>query len=226
MGQITTDQSHAIMAILAMNTSWGEIDFDLARLQDAVVRDPKGAGRRFTDFLKNGCQFVFGEPKSIMTKTFNPAEFINKGWSVWKGPVDGDGLSGEEDIDPRSLALTEVEISSLLFETCLNEGESSIGGEEKLRRLKERQDVVRLGGNVFLGLWLDYQANKENSILEFLYRTNKITYLDFFGLVLRDSDGGRGVLGFSRDDGGGWGWGCAWLGPVWVVGALSAVRAS
>ncbi|MDO9231025.1 MAG: hypothetical protein Q7U36_00905 [bacterium] len=40
-------------------------------------------------------------------------------------------------------------------------------GEEKLRRLKEEKpEFIRFAGNVFLGLWLDYQANKENSILE------------------------------------------------------------
>ena len=56
MGRITTDQSHQVMATLAVNTNWEDIDFSASGLQDLVVRDPKEAGRRFTDFLKNGCQ--------------------------------------------------------------------------------------------------------------------------------------------------------------------------
>ena len=56
MGLITTDQSHQVMATLALNTNSEDIDFSASGLQDLVVRDPKEAGRRFTDFLKNGCQ--------------------------------------------------------------------------------------------------------------------------------------------------------------------------
>jgi len=52
MGLITTDQSHQVMAVLATNAAWGEIDFEDAGLQDAIIRDPKGAGRHFTEFLK------------------------------------------------------------------------------------------------------------------------------------------------------------------------------
>ncbi|KKU18904.1 MAG: hypothetical protein UX30_C0023G0010 [Candidatus Saccharibacteria bacterium GW2011_GWA2_46_10] len=53
MGLITTDQSHQVMAVLATNVAWKEIDFEVAGLQDAIIRDPKGAGRHFTEFLKN-----------------------------------------------------------------------------------------------------------------------------------------------------------------------------
>lgn len=63
MGKITVDQSQQVMAVLATNAAWGEIDFEVAGLQEAIVRDPKGAGRRFTDFLKNGGRLVAGEQK-------------------------------------------------------------------------------------------------------------------------------------------------------------------
>lgn len=178
MGRITTDQSHAVMAVPATN-------------------------------------FIFGDPKSILTnltKPFNSAEFIGKDWATWKGPIDGDGLSGDEDIDPRSMTLTEVELA---FETCLLEGEKSITGEEKLRRLKEKPGFIRFGGTVFYALWLDYQANKENSVLEWIYRNFKISFMDFMGQVLRSPRGRRSVLSLYRLDGGGWRWHYSWLGLQW-----------
>ena len=54
MGKITVDQSHQVMATLAINTKWEEIDFELAQLQELVIRNPKGAGEQFGAFLKNG----------------------------------------------------------------------------------------------------------------------------------------------------------------------------
>ena len=180
------------------------------------LRQPNGYPfdpERLKRYLQNAIEgrFTFGDPKSVLTKPFDPVEFIGKGWSTWKGSAGGDGLSGDEDIDPRSTSLSEIEISKIIFETCLKSGEKSITREEKLRRLKEKTDFIRFGGNVFLGLWLDYQANKENSILEFIYRNFKITYIDFPGQILRSPNGGRDVLYLYRDDGGRWDWFCYWL---------------
>jgi hypothetical protein len=223
MGQITIDQSHQVMAVLATNANWEEIDFTISGLQDAVIRDPQEAGRRFTKFLKQGCWLGM---KSISTKPFKPAEFLGEGWTVWKGPANGDGLSGEEDIDSRSLALSQIEIDKFLFEACLLEGESHITGEEKLRRLKAKPNFIRFGGNVFLGLWEDYQANKENSVLEWLYKNRGIKYLDFPGLILRSPDGDRDVLYLGRRDDGRWDWICRWLGGGWSADDLSTGCAS
>ena len=58
MGQITRDQSLAVVSILMTNVDWDSVDFDKAGLQDAVIRDPKGVGARFTAFLRNGARFV------------------------------------------------------------------------------------------------------------------------------------------------------------------------
>ncbi|MCX6713049.1 MAG: hypothetical protein NTY66_02475, partial [Candidatus Vogelbacteria bacterium] len=71
-------------------------------------------------------------------------------------------------------------------------------------------------------LWLDYQANKENSVLGWLYRTRKITYLDFFGLVLRDPDGRRCVLCLYRHGDGSWLWNYYWLDGDWESERCSA----
>lgn len=164
------------------------------------------------------------EKTLIVTESFNPEEFLGKGWTIWKGPIDGDGFSGEEDIDPRSLALTEIRLDDILFETCLREKERWISGEEKLRRLKAKQNIIRLGSNVFLALWLDRQRNREHSVLEYFYQSKGITRLDFFGLILRDSPpaGSRNVLFFYQG-----GWGLHWLGyHDWDADSLSAVCAS
>ncbi len=153
-----------------------------------------------------------GDPKSILTKPFDPAEFLGKGWQTWKGPVNGNGLSGEEDIDLRPFSLSEIEIAKFLFETGLREGEEMTPGEEKLRRLKEEKPgFIRFGGNVFLGLWLDYQVNKENSVLEWLFRNLKIGYMDFFGQILRNPSAARIALCLLRLGGGKWRWDTFWL---------------
>ncbi|HEY4508792.1 MAG TPA: hypothetical protein VJC13_00725, partial [Candidatus Paceibacterota bacterium] len=64
MGQITLDQSHQVLATLAVNTDWASIDFANSGLQDFIVRNPKEAGRQFTAFLKNGGKVLVGEPKA------------------------------------------------------------------------------------------------------------------------------------------------------------------
>ena len=223
MRPITIDQSHQLMAVLATNVNWKKLDFNM--LQDAIIRDPKGAGKRFTEFLENGGRF-FNKIKSVLTKSFNPAKFIGKDWAIWRGPANGGGFSGEEDIDPRSLVFTQIEIDKFIFETCLRENETPVTGEKKLLRLKAKPDFVRFGGNVFLGLWLDYQDNKENSILECLYRNHKISYLDFFGTILRHPRGDRFVLCLYRRDDGEWYCDCRWLVQDWSACHLSVGCAS
>lgn len=188
------------------------------RQENGYPFDEDELKKHLQDAIEGRFKYV-GDPKSIPIKPFDPT-FIGKGWTTWKGPIDGNGLSGEEDVDPRGLALMEIEISRLLFEACLKKRESSIKGEEKLRRQK-LMSIIRLGGNAFLGLWEDYQANKNNSVLEWLYRTYKITFLDFMGQVLRDPNGSRGVLFLYRSDGK-WNWYYNLLGSDWDASNPSA----
>ncbi len=226
MKTVSRGQALEVAARVGTQVSWDELDGD--RLQKNVIDlSPEEFGKRFTAFLKNGGRLIIGDPKFILTKPFNPAEFLGKGWATWKGPIDGDGLSGEEDIDSRSLALSQVELAGFVFEICLKADEKSIKGEEKLRRLKEEKpDFIRFAGNVFLGLWFDYQANKENSILEWFYRNGKISFMDFFGQILRDPNGYRHALSLYRLDDGEWHWYYNWLGHDWYAGHPSAGCAS
>lgn len=136
------------------------------------------------------------------SQPFIPIELINKDLRVWLGPADGDGQSGEPDIDPRADSLDKVDFGKALFEHCFKESKSSIIGEEKLRQLKEREsEVIRHGGQQFQALWCDWKKNGEQSVLEYLRKTSGITYMDFMGLVLRDPVGSRCVLYLDWNEG-------------------------
>lgn len=66
---------------------------------------------------------------------FNPEKFIGQGWTFWKGPANGDGLSGEVEQDARSLAISEIDCSRFIIQTGLEKGETVITGEVKRARL-------------------------------------------------------------------------------------------
>ena len=213
--KISAGQSRSIIASLLTDTPWESIDADV---QAFIELPAEQRGKMFAAFIANKFHLNVGDPKTLLTKQFDPTSFIGKGWTTWKGPIDGDGLAGEEDVDTRSLALTEIELANFIFETCFKKGETSIFGEEKLRRLKEeRPEFVRFAGNVFLGLWLDYEANKENSILEWFHRNFGITFMDFPGQILRYTNGHRIIFYLNRLDDGKWSWSYNWLDSRWRV---------
>jgi len=152
------------------------------------------------------------EDFKITPAPFDPKSFIGEGWQ---------DIVGERD--ERSAKLTEVDFAKAKFVSCLEKGESSIKGEEKLRRLKETGNI-RLGATVSMGLWQDYQSNGKNSVLERLYQAGTIKdFLDFFGTVLLGPGGYRYVLYLYRRDDGEWHWGVDWLEDGWRVRYLSAV---
>ena len=224
----TTDQSHQIMAALATNVNWAKVRFEGANLQELLIRDPSRAAEQFTAFLNNGAKLIIGEPKIITierSKPFDPSAFkgLGKGWTTWKGPSEGDGLTGEEEQDARSLKLTELDLTKVQFESCLRKGESSIKGEEKYKRLThEHAEKIRLDAQVFLTLWENQHlipaSGKELT-------NGNTTYVFFDGTILRSPGGGRFVLCLYWSDGE-WQWGCDWLGSDWDARSLSALLAS
>lgn len=168
------------------------------------------------DHLQLAVEGKFGMPVvgdfKIATASFNVVKFFNENWK--------EVLEGE---DKRSTDLTEVDFAKVRFVSCLDENENPIKGKKKFSRLK-KNDNIRLGANVFLALWNDYQKKKENSILERLFRTSIIkNYIDFFGTILLDPQGYRYVLYFCRSDVGKWRWHARWLGLDWRAEDLSAV---
>ncbi len=133
----------------------------------------------------------------------DPATFIAPKWVPWRGPLDGKGLVGEIENDPRSSALTEIDWEQVTFIDCLEGVEKAISGDEKFRRLK-KAGHIRFGGNVLLSLLNNYRAQGTHSILEWLYREKGITCLDFFGDVFRSPEAPEhapSVLYLYRDDG-------------------------
>ena len=155
------------------------------------------------------------------TKPFNPTESIGNGWSFWLGPADGNGLEGKPEQDDCSLALTEVDLSEILLEAHLKSRETSITGEERLRRLIAA-DRIRLDLGVFKTLW----DNKEMIPASFSGRTNNNATCVFFdGQTLRSPDGQRFTLFLSLSGGGAWRWGVRWLGHDRFVSGPSAVLA-
>ena len=158
------------------------------------------------------------------TTLFDPSAFIGKGHSIWRGPLEGDGLLGEEEQDARSLLLTEVDFTKVTFETALRDGDPVITGEEKLKRLVA-SGVIRLDDGIFLALWNDYQKNKAESVLESLRKEKRFTYLDFFGTILRDPNCHRCVL-YLYHAAGEWRWRTGWLDHGWLADVRSVVLAS
>jgi len=165
--------------------------------------------------------------KLALTAIFSPVEFIGLGWSVWKGPVDGNGVEGDEE------CVTEpdiVDFEQIVLETHLQGDDTSVHGEEKMRRARASKNR-QLGGKAFLALWNNWRACKaagkpEDSILEKLRKAKKIgNVVYFFGLTLRDSDGARCVLCLCFNVGG-WGWDYDWLGNHWHASGPSVALAS
>ena len=224
MKAVTRDQSHEIVGRVLRNTNWGAIDGDQLQSAEGAIGMPETEfGRRLTLFIQNGMNFVMKGPGALIvdrTKPFN-AEFIGSDWTIWLGAKDGDGLKGKEAQDPASLALTEIDFAKVLFTTCLNEGETSITGEEKLAR-HFAAGHIRL--DVKIGQCL--YKEKGQATLEWLYQTFGITWFELPGTELRRSNGSRYVLYLGRDGDGRWRWGCSWLELDRHAGNPSAVLAS
>ena len=150
--------------------------------------------------------------------TFDPTKFLGDRFSVWKGPVDGDGMTGVEDRDGRNFMIGTIAFAHVKFETCLEDRGSGIFGEEKLKCLRKK-NILCLGGDAFLSLWLNYKAENKKSILEWLRINRNIVYMDFFGVVLRKKHDDLGAmrcvlsLQYIHNE---WNWHVCWLAFNWM----------
>ncbi len=207
---VSIDQSHSVIQALANNVDWSVLDGDM--LQEQVIKNQKEAGKQFTLFLKNGGKVIVDSPRVISIDRsipFDPKTFIGNGWSI-------------EEQDERAIALTEIDLTEVMFDSTLEKGEKSIKGEDKLKRLKEKTNRIRLDAGIFKTLW-------ENQILipeKWKEQTNgNTTFIFFDGTVLRDSSGSRCVLSLYWSDGR-WDWYYIWLEDDWNANNPSAVLAS
>jgi hypothetical protein len=139
---------------------------------------------------------------------FDPASFLFNGWKI-------------DEEDERSLALTNMDLSKIRFETCLKKGESYVRGAKRLTRLKIAKRV-RLDAKIFQTLW----ENKELIPESWKEKTNgNTTYIHFDGIVLRDPNGNRDVL-YLYFRGGEWHWSFYLLDIAFGAHRPSAVLAS
>ena len=209
MRKLITDpnRSSRLMGVFQTNADFTQVPDDLV---DWATQNPKQAGVQFVAFLKNRCSLIVGEPKIIpidRSTPFNPA-FVGGGFRI-------------DEEDKNSLKLTEVNLSKVSLETMLEEGETRVNGEEKLKRLKKAKHI-RLDAKVFQTLW----ENQELIPASWKEKTNgNTTYIFFDGTVLRDSDGDRYVL-YLYWFGDRWDWDGRWLGRDWRASLPSAVVAS
>lgn len=179
--------------------------------------------------VANGLATITLIPLALaLDKALGPSSFIGEKWTFWKGPADGDGTQGDEDYvsEPDT-----VDFAQLVCETHLQGKETTIDGEEKVRRTRTGANR-QLGDKTFLALWNNWLAcqtagKPEDSILECLWRSGKIkSIIYFFGRILRDPSGYRYVLFLYRSGGGLWHWDYNWLGNHWNAGSPSIALAS
>lgn len=141
---------------------------------------------------KQVVRFLYGEllvceSNSILinrSAPFNPAERLGNGWTT-------------VEEDERSLGFTKLDFARVKLITMLKGKESSITGEERLRRLK-KLGSIRLDAQVFQTLWenkpLIPESWKEKE-------DGNIRYITFDGTIFRTPHGDRDVLCLSWYDG-------------------------
>lgn len=208
MNKPSQGQVLSAIAMLMCNADWGAVSPSVLQ---KVIDDPLGSGREFTAFLKNSGRVIVDEPNIIRidrTTAFDPVAFLGADWSI----VEQDG---------RSLELAEVDPTKVRLETMLKKGETSVGGEEKLKRLIASGNI-RLDAKIFQAFWENQHLIPEH----WKQPTNgNTTFIFFDGEVLRSPIGNRCVPYLYWLDGE-WRRNAKWLGNDWDVRTPSAVLAS
>ncbi|TAK57792.1 hypothetical protein EPO17_01015 [Patescibacteria group bacterium] len=182
-----------------------------AELKKFLRKQTCWASKPKADKAKAKTAKITPPPPLVIDRThpFDPSTFIGQGWTIWKGEASGNGLSGEEEQDKRSLIITELDASKLTkegnFLTGLEGNESVIVGEKKLARLIVK--AIQADAKIAEALYKE----EGQKTLRFLYDTLGVTWMEFLGTVLRGPGGGRFALCLCRLGSGGWGWCCDWL---------------
>jgi hypothetical protein len=111
-----------------------------------------------------------------------------EGFSIWRGPANGDGLIGEEEQDARSLALDKIDFSRIVLNACKKD--ERVTREERARRL--RKDGLILPDAKIVEVIFE---NKENLPDEWKEKVDGSTQFIFFeGTTIRGQAGTRNVL--------------------------------
>jgi hypothetical protein len=113
-------------------------------------------------------------------------------------------------VDPSAGAFTTFDVSKTRFFSGLVEGELSIAGEEKLKRLRNIGTDVQIDAQT---LWALYTENGQKT-LRYLYEVHGVNWIEALGTVLRNPRGRRFSLILDRRDDGSWVWNCFWFDVV------------
>lgn len=192
MSKASEGQARSLIASFAVDTPWNEIETDL---QPFIELSPKKRGERFAAFLRNGGKEIIGEPKiiSVNRGQFKPKVFIGEGWNIVN-----------KETDPRSVALTELDLNQVELVTKIERGEKWVQGEKHLKRLK-KGGRIRLDADVFITLWHNQYIIPES----WKEVDGKRRHIFFDGTVIKSPVGNRSVLYLFWDRG--WCWGASWL---------------
>ncbi|MFA6042084.1 MAG: hypothetical protein WCV85_02115 [Patescibacteria group bacterium] len=136
------------------------------------------------------------QPHLLQRKPFNPKKFIGAGWKVI------------EVLQPRNDGILDA--SQIVTKDYLKKGESSINGEERLRRIKASPADVKLQLDA-----ADCQAlyeEKGQVTLRWLDETKGIKFLSGWNTILQSPRGNRCVLYLVRRVDGSWRWSDGWVG--------------
>lgn len=213
MGQITTDQSHQIIAALTTNCEWSGIDFVASGLQDLVIRDPRGAGQQFEAFLRNGCRLA------VETFFRGTGELTIK-IPALKRPTLAELQAEWSGIKEIIRDISTEEPVTLKLGTVLRADETkSIGGSEYERRILALQNAGRTLGWQHRKWLIEHQTE----FPEFMSLLGKV-YIDFPGLVVLSVGGGRDVP-YAGDGGERWDGSWHWLDSDFRQGGRIAVSA-
>jgi hypothetical protein len=180
MGQITADQSQAVMAALSTNVDWSSIDFEACGLQNVAIRDAKQAGAQFAAFLRNGCRLLLegflrntGELTVHIPALKRPTLAQLQAKYAWIKKI-------ERDTSP------EGPVTLNLATVLRDAAEGSINGPEYERRIAS--SLSRLLGYQQLAWLVEHQ----DEYPAFMALLGKV-YVDFSGLVVVDGRGDRYV---------------------------------
>ena len=140
-------------------------------------------------------QTIMAGDLKFATAEFNFKDFFEyPGYSFWKGPMDGDGLNGEEKCDEESSSLKEVDFSTAEFLPCSNE----LSAEDNLICYHRKPGRIFCGVNASAGIWQDYCRNYRKSGLESLYKIHGFEEMVLGGNIIRSPEGQPCIWRFYR----------------------------
>jgi hypothetical protein len=132
--------------------------------------------------------------------------------------------------DKKSVALREVDVTNIAFETMMEAGEVSITAEERVKRHVAARHLC-LDAQVLFALYDDFISHKkeghqEESHLEWLRHNKGIHRMVFPGTVIKSPYGGRCIFSLAFvSERYGWDWthDCGWFNTKLLPSQPSAI---